>query len=95
MALIPHPGIARFFAACGTTREETGFRAFDASRVPERLTTAEQLVERERLNLRDRRPPSPLLGYVLEESGSSRHKQFGVVFTFADGTTQRFAPHTN
>lgn len=86
--------ISRFFAATGTSREETGFRAFPASHVPQRLTTAEQLVERERLNQRDRTPSTPpLRGHVIIEEGSERHKRFGVIFRFADGTEQRFAPH--
>lgn len=82
--------------ASTTARDEAAFRAFPAHLIPQRLTTAEQLVERERLNQRDRMPSmAPLASYTITESGSERHKQFGVVFTFADGTTQVFAPHTN
>jgi hypothetical protein len=95
MARTLHPAVTSFFEATGSTLEETCLRAFPASHVPERLTTAEQLVEREALNQRDRRPASPLASYEITEQGSARHKQFGVNFYFADGTVQRFAPHTN
>jgi len=96
MARILHPAVARFLAFTGTTLEEQAFAALPASRVPPRLTTAEQLVEAERLNQRDRRPAqAPLLGYEFTEHGSGRHRQFGITFRFADGTVQRFAPHTN
>lgn len=93
MARILHPGVARFLAFTGTTLEEQAFAALPASRVPQRLTTAEQLAESERLRMRDCRPASPLIRHELVESGSDRHKQFGVTFHFADGTTQVFAPH--
>lgn len=95
MARILHPAVARFLAFTGTTLEEQAFAALPASHVPERLTTAKQLAERERLRVRDCRPASPLIRHELVESGSDRHKQFGVNFRFADGTVQRFAPHTN
>ena len=96
MARILHPGVTRFFAATGTTLEEQAFAALPASRVPERLTTADELAQRELLNQRDRRPSmAPLRGYTIDAQGSERHKQFGVTFHFVDGTEQRFAPHTN
>ena len=96
MARILHPAVARFLAFTGTTLEEQAFAALPASNVPERLTTADELVQRELLNQRDRRPSmAPLTGYTIDESGSERHKQFGVNFHFADGIVQRFAPHTN
>ena len=94
-----HPTVERLaalFQACGTTRTEAAFGALPANRVPQRLTQADELAERERLNQRDRRPSvAPLASYRITEMGSERHKQFGICFEFADGTTQVFAPHTN
>ena len=84
------------FIACGTTRAEAGFHAFPAHLVPERLTTAEQLAQAERLNLRDRMPlQAPLISYELEQTGSERHRQYALHFHFTDGTEQYFPPHTN
>lgn len=93
MARTLHPAVARFLAFTGTTLEEQAFAALPAHRMPPRLTTAEQLVEAERLNQRDRRPAlAPLQRYEITEQGSERHKQFGITFHFAGGTTQVFAP---
>ena len=72
MARILHPGVTRFFAATGTTLEEQAFAALPASRVPERLTTADELVQRELLNQRDRRPSmAPLRGYTIDAQAAS------------------------
>lgn len=95
MARILHPGVARFLAFTGTTLEEQAFAALPASRVPQRLTTAEQLAESERLRMRDCRHASALTRVEHTESGSRGHKQHAVTFHYADGTSQHFAPHTN
>lgn len=84
------------FTACGTTREEAGFHAFPAHLVPERMTTAEQLAQAERLNLRDRQlAQAPLASYALEPTGSERHRQYAIRFRYTDGTEQYFPPHSN
>lgn len=88
-----HPAVTRFFEATGSTLEETCLRAFPASHVPQRLTTAEQLAESERLRLRDCRPPASLVRVEHIESGSHGHKQHAVTFHYADGTSQHFAGH--
>lgn len=80
--------------AQGTSRAESAFRAFPTHRVSQRLTTAEQLAEAERLNMRDRRPSqAPIARVEHIASGSPGHREHVVVFYFTDGTSQYFAPH--
>lgn len=91
-----HPTVASFFSKTCSSPEEAAFRAFPASLVSARMTTEEQLADFHRRNERDRRPAqAPLVGHVIESSGSQGHMQHAVRFRFADGTEQYFAPHTN
>ncbi len=91
--------VSAWYTPCTLSNDEIqehAFAALPAHRVPLRLTTAEQLAQAELLNQRDRRPAlAPLASYAVTEEGTQRHRQFGVVFRFADGTERRFAPHTN
>lgn len=91
-----HHAVTSFFDATGSSLEESCYRAFPASLVSPRMTSAEQLADFHRRNERDRRPAqAPLVGHTIESSGSQGHMQHAVRFRFADGTEQYFAPHTN